>query len=135
MFTILCLQTLKMIIVSLEITRPIVNHAPSSVIVVVVHTFQTSSQNRLANQSQTSCGAPLGRGDESLYKCPGHMTKMAAMAINSFSRTSRSMILKLGMKHQSMELCKVCINHDPQISTYFTAKSTEVAHAFEWGNC
>ena len=37
----------------------------------------------------------------------GHMTKMAAMAVNSkkplkifFSRTRRPMILRLGMKHQ-----------------------------------
>ena len=38
---------------------------------------------------------------------PDHMTKMAAMAINrkkSLSRTIRSMILKLGMKHQGKEL-------------------------------
>ena len=43
------------------------------------------------------------------------------------------MILKLGMKHQAMELCKVCINHDPGMTfTYFTARSTWVAHAFEW---
>ena len=44
----------------------------------------------------------------------GHITIMAAMAINSknllkifFSRTRRSMILKVGMKHQAMELYKV----------------------------
>ena len=50
----------------------------------------------------------------------GHMTKMAAMAINSktplkifFSRTRWPMILKLGIKHQTMELYKVCRNHDP----------------------
>ena len=62
----------------------------------------------------------------------GHMTKMAAMAINSkkplkifFSRTRRPMILKLGMKHQAMELYKVCINRDPWMTlTYFTARST-----------
>ena len=48
-----------------------------------------------------------------------HMTKMAAMAINSktfkniFFRIRRPMILKLGMKHQAMELYKVYINHDP----------------------
>ena len=67
-----------------------------------------------------------------------HMTKMAAMAINNkktlkifFSRTRRPMILKLGMKHQAMEFYKVCINHDPGMTlTYFTARSTEVAHAF-----
>ena len=59
---------------------------------------------------------------------PDHMTKMAAMAINrkkSFSRTIRSMILKLGMKHQGKELYIVCINHDPGMTlTYFTARST-----------
>ena len=49
----------------------------------------------------------------------GHMTKMAAMAINSkktlkifFSRTRRPTILKLGVKHQGEELYKVYIIHD-----------------------
>ena len=63
---------------------------------------------------------------------PGHMTKMTAMAINSkkklkifFSRSRRPMILKLIMKHQAMELYKVSINHDPEMTvTYFTARST-----------
>ena len=61
----------------------------------------------------------------------GHMTKMAAMAINSknvkkiFFRTRRPMILKLGMKHLGMELYKVFVNHDPGTTlTYFTARST-----------
>ena len=61
----------------------------------------------------------------------GHMTKMAAMAINSkkrltiFFRTRRPMILKLGMKHLGMELYKVYINHDPGMTlTYFMARST-----------
>ena len=62
----------------------------------------------------------------------GHMTKMAAMAINSkkplknfISRTRRRMILKLGMKHQVLELYKVYINHEPGMTlTYFTARST-----------
>ena len=32
-----------------------------------------------------------------------------------------SMILKLGIKHQAMELCTNCINHDPAMTlTYFT---------------
>ena len=44
------------------------------------------------------------------------------------------MILKLGMKHQAMELYKVCINHDPGMTlTYFMARSTQVVHAFVWG--
>ena len=57
----------------------------------------------------------------------GHMIKMAAMAINrkKIKRTRRPMILKLGMKHQAMELYKVYINHDPGMTlTFFTARST-----------
>ena len=43
------------------------------------------------------------------------------------------MILKLDMKHQAMELYKVYINHDPGMTlTFFTARSTYAAHAFEW---
>ena len=58
----------------------------------------------------------------------GHMSKMAAMAVNSkifFSRTRRPMIMKLGVKHQAMELYKVYINCDPWMTlTYFMARST-----------
>ena len=44
------------------------------------------------------------------------------------------MILKLGVKHQAMELYKVCINHDPWMTlTYFMARSIYVANAFECG--
>ena len=44
------------------------------------------------------------------------------------------MILKLGLKHQGMELYKVYINHDLGMTlTYFTTRSTSVAYAFEWG--
>ena len=40
------------------------------------------------------------------------------------SRTRRPMILKLGMKHQAVEL-KVYINHDPGMTlTHFMARST-----------
>ena len=43
------------------------------------------------------------------------------------------MILKLGMKHQGIEVYKIYINHDTGMTlTYFTARSTEIAHAFEW---
>ena len=71
--------------------------------------------------------------------CQGHMNKMAAMAMSSkkplkifFSRTRRLMILKLGMKHQAMELYKVYVNHDPGMTlAYFMSRSTQVAHAFE----
>ena len=54
----------------------------------------------------------------------GHMTKMAAMAINS-KKPFLPMILKLGMKHQAMELYKVYINHNLGMTlTFFTARST-----------
>ena len=44
------------------------------------------------------------------------------------------MILKLGMEHLEMEPYKIYINHDPGMTlTYLTARSTTVAHAFEWG--
>ena len=44
------------------------------------------------------------------------------------------MILKLGIKHQAMELYKAYINHDHGMTlTFFTARSTLAAHAFEWG--
>ena len=63
---------------------------------------------------------------------PGHMTKMAVMAINSknlkkifYSRNRRPMILKLVMKHQAMEINKFYINPDPGMTlTFFTARST-----------
>ena len=43
------------------------------------------------------------------------------------------MILKLGVKHQGQKLYKVYINHDLGMTlTYFTARSTEAANAFEW---
>ena len=44
------------------------------------------------------------------------------------------MILKLGMKHQAMELYKVYRNCDPWMTlTYFMARSSWVAYAFDWG--
>ena len=39
------------------------------------------------------------------------------------------MILKLGMKHQAIELYKVDINHDPGMTLiHFMARSTEVTY-------
>ena len=44
------------------------------------------------------------------------------------------MILKLGMKHQAIKFYKVYVNYDPWMTlTYFTARSTEVALAFDLG--
>ena len=43
------------------------------------------------------------------------------------------MIFKLGVKHLGMDFYIICINHDTGMTlTYFTARLTEVAHAFEW---
>ena len=56
----------------------------------------------------------------------GYMTKMAAMAINRkkhlkiiLSGTRRPMILKLGVKHQRLEVYQVNINHDPGMTLTF----------------
>ena len=69
-----------------------------------------------------------------------HMTKMAAMPIygknpsNSFfSETNRLISMKLGVKHPWLKYYNVYINHDPVMTlTKFMARSTWVAHAFEW---
>ena len=51
------------------------------------------------------------------------------MAINNkifliffFSRTRRPMILKVGMKHQTMELYKVCINPVPWMTLHLNGE-------------
>ena len=69
------------------------------------------------------------------------MTKMAAMPIYGknhskffFSRTTGPISTKLCMKHWGLEYYNVFINYDLWMTlSYFTARSTEVAHAFEWG--
>ena len=71
---------------------------------------------------------------------PGHMTKMAAMPIYGknpskffFSRTTGPISTKLCMKHGGLEYYNVFINYDLWMTlTYFMARSTWVAHAFEW---
>ena len=70
----------------------------------------------------------------------GHMTKMAAMPIYGkkpsnifFSETNRLISMKLGVKHPWLKYYNVYINHDPVMTlTKFMARSTWVAHAFEW---
>ena len=53
----------------------------------------------------------------------GKIGKFHLMAENS--RTRRPMILKLGVKHQAIELYKVYINHDPGMTlTHFMTRST-----------
>ena len=51
-----------------------------------------------------------------------------------FFRTRGPIILKLGMKHKGIKLYTVYIHHDPVMTlTYFTARSTSIANAFECG--
>ena len=73
---------------------------------------------------------------------PGHMNKMVAMPIYGknpskfFSRTTGLISTKLGMKHRELEYYNMFINYDHMMTlTYFTARSSQVAHVFEWGNC
>ena len=68
------------------------------------------------------------------------MTKMAAMPIYGknpsnifFSETNRLISMKLGVKYPWLKYYNVYINHDPVMTlTKFMARSTWVAHAFEW---
>ena len=51
-----------------------------------------------------------------------------------FSETNRLISMKLGVKHPWLKYYNVYINHDPVMTlTKFMARSTWVAHAFEWG--
>ena len=68
------------------------------------------------------------------------MTKMATMPIYGknpsnifFSETNRLISMKLGVKHPWLKYYNKYINHDPVMTlTKFMARSTWVAHAFEW---
>ena len=83
---------------------------PRGYIHVYFHNNETSSPLKPLGQSKPNfIWSILGRGERKFTDIngQGHMTKMAAMAINRkkplkifFSRTRRPMILKLGVKHQ-----------------------------------
>ena len=68
------------------------------------------------------------------------MTKVATMPLYGknpskffFSGTTGPISTKLGMKLWGLEYYNVFINYDLWMTlTYFTARSTYVAHAFEW---
>ena len=70
----------------------------------------------------------------------GHMTKTASIPIYGknpshifFSETNRLISMKLGVKHPWLKYYNVYINHDTVMTlTKFMARSTWVAHAFEW---
>ena len=50
-----------------------------------------------------------------------------------FPETNRLISMKLGVKHPWLKYYNVYINHDPVMAlTKFMARSTWVAHAFEW---
>ena len=50
-----------------------------------------------------------------------------------FSETNRLISTKLGVKHPWLKYYNKYINHDPVMTlTKFMARSTWVAHAFEW---
>ena len=66
------------------------------------------------------------------------MTEMATMAIygkspSKISGTGGPILMKLGTKHQWLKHSNVSITHDPVMTlTYFTARSTNFAYAFEF---
>ena len=51
---------------------------PGSIYMFMTVVFKDLLRNRLANQSQTSCGVSMGRGNEILYNGQDNMTKIAA---------------------------------------------------------
>ena len=72
----------------------------------------------------------------------GHMTKMAAMPIYGknpskifFYGTCGPISMKLCIKHRWLKYYNVYMNHDPvmTLTQFMAARSTWVAHAFEWG--
>ena len=53
-----------------------------------------------------------------------------------FPETNRQTSMKLGVKHRWLKYYNVYMNNDPVMTlTQFMARSTWVAHAFEWENC
>ena len=94
--------------------------------------------NRLTNQSQISCGASLGRGNESLHKWSRshdqdgrHAQKCSKPLKIFFSGTGGPISTKLGIMHRGLQPIIVYINDDPGLTlTYFTARSNLVTKAF-----
>ena len=108
---------------------------------IVVHTLWTSfPQIPLAQSVQFHIELLWDGGTKVCSNDLGHMTKMTAMPIcgknlkkNFFSRTKRSMTLKLRMQHRVHEYYHVCSNDDPGLTvTYFKSRSNLVPYAFAW---
>ena len=65
----------------------------------------------------------------------GHMINMATTPIygKNFTRTKRSMNMKVCMQHWVLEYYQVCSNDDPGLTlTCFTTMSNSIHHAFVW---
>ena len=79
-----------------------------------VHNFKRLHLwNRLTNQSKISCGAPLWRENESLYKWSSSYDQGGRHAHKSRS----SMILKLGVQHRGLKrFYKIYINDEPWVN-------------------
>ena len=75
---------------------------------------------------------------DEIFKCTifvGYGGVIFFYRCSTFSRTRRPMILKLGMKHQAMELYKVYINHDPGMTlTFFTGPDSSSGRASASGS-
>ena len=74
-------------------------------------------------------------GEQVYSNDPGHMTNVATMLIygknlKKSSGTKMQMTLKVGMQHPELEYYQVCSNDDPGLTTYFTARSNLIPHAF-----
>ena len=84
----------------------------------------------------------MGRGNDSLLRGLGHMTKMTATPIYVknplkifFSGTKGPMSLGLDMQHWRFGPNKVCSNDDLGLTLIiFTARSNLLPYAFIWEN-
>ena len=63
----------------------------------------------------------------------GHMTKVAAVTIYGKNLLRNQWADFNDNWHETLYYVYIHVTHDPVID-YFTAMSTKVTHAFEWGN-
>ena len=108
-------------------------HGPASV--RPPSTFSNiSSETALPMKAKFYVDPPWVGGTKVCSRHLGHITKMAAMAINGknpsnifFSRTGGPILHELSMKHQGLQPIIICSNDDPRVTfTYLTAGSNLV---------
>ena len=114
-----------------------------SIIVLYYHSIQTSSPLKpLGKLKPNFMGSIYRMGGTSVYiNNLAHMTKMAPMPVYGknpskifFSETNGLISTKIGVKHRWLKYYNVYVNHDTVMTlTQFMARSTLLAHAFEWG--